>query len=80
MINIVPAVIAALPCLASVVLFVALFWSLTGGIDSEIFRVIMKGVILLGVIFIELAIFSNAMLPWLQYRTASKPVLMKEVT
>ena len=63
-------VIAVVPCVAGVIMFSALFWALADGIGNSI-------MILAIAIFVELAIFSNATVPWLQKKELDKPRIIR---
>lgn len=58
--------VAMLPCIASCIMFTALFWVFADWIISDIPRILVKIVILSVTAIFEFAIFSNATLPWLQ--------------
>ena len=63
-------IIAAIPCVAGVVMFTALFWVFADYIGNAPARIIVK-IIILGVfIMIELCVWINATLPWLESKEA----------
>lgn len=65
-------VIAVIPCVAGVVMFTALFWVFADYIGNTPARIIVK-IIILGVfIMIELCVWINATLPWLESKEANK--------
>lgn len=70
-------VIAVVPCVAGVIMFSALFWALVDGIGNSIIRILLKVVILAIAIFVELAILSNATVPWLQKKELDKPRIIR---
>ena len=71
-------IIAAIPCVAGVVMFTALFWVFADYIGNAPARIIVK-IIILGVfIMIELCVWINATLPWLESKEANKPRIRVE--
>ena len=71
-------VIAVIPCVAGVVMFTALFWVFADYIGNTPARIIVK-IIILGVfIMIELCVWINATLPWLESKEANKPRIRVE--
>jgi hypothetical protein len=66
-------IIAAVPCIAGVVIFTGLFWVFADYIGNDIARIIVKVVIVAFFGFIELAVFANATIPWLDSRNPQKP-------
>ena len=58
-------------------MFSALFWALVDGIGNSIIRILLKVVILAIAIFVELAILSNATVPWLQKKELDKPRIIR---
>ena len=70
-------VVSAIPCVASVVMLTAMFWALVDGIDSNIIRGIIKIIILAIAVFVELGIFANALVPWLEKKEANKIKVIK---
>lgn len=71
-------IIAAIPCVAGVVMFTALFWVFADYIGNTPARIIVK-IIILGVfIMIELCVWINATLPWLESKEANKPRIRVE--
>lgn len=70
-------VISAIPCVASVVMLTAMFWALMDGIGNDIIRILIKIAILAIAVFIELGIFSNALVPWLQKKKMNKPKIIR---
>ena len=69
-------IIAAAPCIASVVMFTAMVWAPMDHIGNNMARIILKILVLAVIILIEFAIWTNATLPWLQSKT-SKPTIRK---
>lgn len=70
--------VAVIPCVAGVIMFTAIFWAPADHIGNDIVRIIVKAVILLISIAVELFIFGNATLPWLESREANKPKIRVE--
>lgn len=66
-------IIAAVPCIAGVVIFTGLFWVFADYIGNNIARIIVKIVIVAFFSFMELAIFANATIPWLDRKNPQKP-------
>lgn len=66
-------IIAAIPCVAGVVMFTALFWVFADYIGNIPGRIIVKVMILAFFIMLELCIWINATLPWLESKEANKP-------
>lgn len=65
-------VIAIVPCVAAGIMYTAILWGFADGIGHDVWRIIVKIIILLIVIFLEFVVFGNATLQWAQY-TFSKP-------
>lgn len=70
-------VIAIVPCVASGIMYTAVFWGFADGIDHNVWRVVLKIVILLIVIFIEFVVFGNATLPWVQEKFSTPPRVIR---
>lgn len=70
-------VISAIPCIASVVMLTAMFWALVDWIDNSIIRIIIKIIILAMAAFLELGIFANAMVPWLEKKAVNDVKIIK---
>lgn len=66
-------IIATAPCIAGVVIFTGLFWVFADYIGNDIARIIVKIVIMAFFGFMELAIFANATIPWLDRKNPQKP-------
>ena len=71
-------IIAAVPCIAGIVILTALFWAPADYIGNNVVRIIVKGVILVVAIMIELCVWINATLPWLESKEANKPRIRVE--
>lgn len=65
-------IVALAPAVGGVIILTALFWAPIDHLGSLAVRIILKGLILLIAIMIELGVFANATLPWLQEKT-NKP-------
>lgn len=70
--------VAIIPCVAGVIMYTAIFWAPADHIGNNIVRIIVKAVILLIAIAVELFVFGNATLPWLESREANKPRIRVE--
>ena len=66
-------IVAAVPCIASVIMLTGLFWVFPDAIENMVIQIILKIIILAIAIFIELGIFANALVPWLEGKEANKP-------
>ena len=66
-------IIAAIPCVAGVVMFTALFWVFADYIGNIPARIIVKIIILGIAVMIELCMWINATLPWLEKKFPQKP-------
>lgn len=66
-------IIAAVPCIAGVIIFTALFWVFADYIGNDIARIAVKVVIAAFFGFVELALFANATIPWLDRKNPQKP-------
>ena len=66
-------IIAAIPCVAGVVMFTALFWVFADYIGNIPARIIVKIIILGIAVMIEFCIWINATLPWLEKKFPQKP-------
>lgn len=69
-------IIAAAPCIASVMIFTVMIWAPMDHIGNNVARIILKILVLAVIILVEFAIWINATLPWLQSKT-SKPTIRK---
>lgn len=66
-------IIAAIPCVAGVVMFTALFWVFADYMGNTLVRIILKIIILGIVVMIEFCIWINATLPWLEKKFPQNP-------
>lgn len=73
----IPWVVIA-PGIASVIIFSGLFWVFADYIGNQIARIIVKVIIVAVFAFVEIAIFANATVPWLEGREANKPRIRVE--
>lgn len=71
-------IIAAVPCIAGVVILTALFWAPADHIGNDILRVVVKIIIMLIAIMVEFCVWINATLPWLESKEANKPKIRVE--
>ncbi|MDD3186032.1 MAG: hypothetical protein PHT76_12105 [Anaerostipes sp.] len=65
--------ISAVPCIAGVIIFTALFWVFADYIGNDIARIVVKVVIAAFFGFVELALFANATIPWLDRKNPKTP-------
>ena len=72
------SIIVAVPAIASVIIFSGLFWVFADYIGNQIVRIIVKVLIAAFFGFMELAIFANATVPWLEGKEANKPRIRVE--
>ena len=70
-------VISAIPCIASGIMLTAMFWALFDWIDNSVIRIIIKIIILAIAVLIELGIFANAMIPWLEAKMINDVKVIK---
>ena len=70
------AVIA--PAVASVIIFSGLFWVFADYIGNQVVRIIVKVIIVAIFGLLEIGIFANATVPWLESREANKPRIRVE--
>lgn len=66
-------IIAAVPSIAGVIILTALFWVPADYIGNNVVRIIVKVLIAIVCGFVELGIFVNATVPWLEGKEANKP-------
>ena len=71
-------IIVAVPSIAGVIILTALFWVPADYIGNQVVRIIVKVLITAFFVFVELAIFANATVPWLEGREANKPRIRVE--
>ena len=71
-------IIVVVPAVASVIIFSGLFWVFADYIGNQVVRIIVKVVIVAIFGSMELAIFANATVPWLEGREANKPRIRVE--
>lgn len=73
----IPWVVIA-PGIASVIIFSGLFWVFADYISNPIVRIIVKAIIVAMFAFVEIAIFENATVSWLEGREVNKPRIRVE--
>lgn len=71
-------IIVAVPSIAGVIILTALFWVPADYIGNNVVRIIVKVLIAIVCGFIELGIFANATVPWLEGKEANKPRIRVE--
>lgn len=69
-------IIAAVPCIAGVVIYTLTAWIPLNHIGNNVVRIILKAIALIIVILVEFAVWINATLPWLQEKTY-KPTIRR---
>ena len=72
-------IIAVIPAVAGAIIFSGLFWVFADYIENQIMRIALKVLIVAFFGFMELAIFANATVPWLERKTSDKPILRRLV-
>ena len=68
-------VIAIFPCIGSTIMYTAMLWGFADYINDDIFRIAVKILVLIVVLFFEFCIFGNATLLWLQNKFPNKPIV-----
>lgn len=63
---------ALIPSIAGIIILAALFWAPADHIENNVVRIIVKVGIAIICGFIELGVFANATVPWLESREANK--------
>lgn len=66
-------IITVAPCVAGVIIFTALAWAPADMIGNNVVRIIVKIVILAFFIMLELCMWINATLPWLERKFPNRP-------
>ena len=66
-------IITVAPCVAGVIIFTALAWAPADMIGNNVVRIIVKIVILAFFIMLELCVWINATLPWLERKFPNRP-------
>ena len=70
-------IISIVPCVAGAIIFTGLFWVFADYIGNDIGRIVVKVLIAAFFGFMELAVFANATVPWLDDRRKKKPRVYK---
>ena len=70
--------IAAAPGVAGIVMLTAMLWAPADHIGNNVVRFIVKGLVLVFIIMVEFCVWINATLPWLERRSANKPIIRVE--
>lgn len=76
-VSFIPWVVIA-PAVASVIIFSGLFWVFADYIGNQVVRIIVKVIIVAIFGLLEIGIFANATVPWLERKEANKPRIMVE--
>lgn len=71
-------IIAAVPSIAGVIILTLLFWVPADYIGNNVVRIIVKVLTAIVCGFVELGIFANATVSWLEGREANKPRIRVE--
>lgn len=66
-------ILSVVPCVAGAMMFIGLIWVFADYIGNDIVRIIVKVVIVAFFGFMELAVFANALVPWLDNKKGKKP-------
>lgn len=67
-----------IPGIASVIIFSGLFWVFADYIGNQIVRIIVKVIIVAIFALLEIGIFANATVSWLERKDANKPRIRVE--
>lgn len=67
-----------IPAVASVIIFSGLFWVFADYIGNQVVRIIVKVIIVAIFALLEIGIFANATVPWLEGKEANKPRIRVE--
>ena len=70
-------VIAIVPCVGAGIIYTTMLWGFADGIGHDVWRIILKIIILLLVIFIEFVVFGNATLKWAQLKFSEPPRIIR---
>lgn len=65
--------ITVVPCVAGVIIFTAFAWAPADLIGNNVVRIVVKGVILVFFILLELCVWINSTLPWLERKFPNTP-------
>lgn len=66
-------IITVIPCVAGVIIFTAMAWAPAGMIGNNVVRIIVKVVIIAFFIMLELCVWINSTLPWLERKFPNRP-------
>lgn len=70
-------VLAIIPCVGAGIIYTVMLWGFADGIGHDVWRIIIKVLILLLVIFIEFVVFGNATLKWAQLKFSTPPRIIR---
>lgn len=70
--------ITVVPCVAGVIIFTALGWAPADHIGNDVVRIIVKVLILAFFVMLELCIWINSTLPWLERKFPNAPRIRVE--
>ena len=70
--------ITVVPCVAGVIIFTALGWAPADHIENDVVRIIVKALILIFFVMLELCIWINSTLPWLEKKFPNGPRIRVE--
>ncbi len=69
---------AIAPCVTGAIIFTTFAWAPADLIGNTVARIIVKVLILAFMVLLELCVFINATLPWMEGRLANKPNIRVE--
>lgn len=70
-------VISIVPCVGAGIIYTVMLWGFADGIGYDVWRIIIKVLILLLVIFVEFVVFGNATLKWAQLKFSTPPRIIR---
>ena len=70
-------VLALAPCIAGAIIYIGMLWSLADHLGDGWIKITIKAVIAVFIGLLELSLFINATLPWLERKTDEGPVIRR---
>lgn len=70
-------VVCAIPDIAGIIIYVGLFWALADMIGHDTWRIVVKVIIAIIVGLVEICVFANSTVPWMEKRFPGKPNIRK---
>ena len=70
-------IVAAVPCITGVIIFTRLFWVFADCLGNNVVRSIMKIVIVAFFGLMELMVFANATVPWIESKKPKRPKIQR---